>query len=176
MFIALLSLAYSLTAQEQIDLSVNGTHFTVSLTDNPATEALLRHLRQGEVRVETSRYGGFEQVEALPWSLPAVNSQTTAAPGDVILYNGNQLVVFFGSNSWNYTRLGRIENASPSALRRALDVPSCRIILSLSKTTGIHGIRKNPALADERIYDLQGRLVSRPLEGIYIRNGKKIYL
>ena len=57
-----------------------------------------------------SDYSGFEKVGALGTSLPASNSQTTTQAGDIVLYNGNQIVVFYGSNSWSYTRLGHIDN------------------------------------------------------------------
>ena len=57
-----------------------------------------------------SDYSGFEKVGALGTSLPASNSQTTTQAGDIVLYNGNQIVAFYGSNSWSYTRLGHIDN------------------------------------------------------------------
>lgn len=57
-----------------------------------------------------SDYSGFEKVGSLGTSLPASNSQTTTQAGDFVLYNGNQIVVFYGSNSWSYTRLGYIDN------------------------------------------------------------------
>lgn len=173
--VVLTSLVYIMMAQQKINMSVNGTNFSVTLVSNQATEELLRHLQQGEIRLSTSRYGGFEQVGALPWTLPTSNSQTATSPGDVMLYNSNQLVVFFGSNSWSYTRLGRIENADQSQLESALDTPSCNIILSLPQTTGIRNISENTTPADDnRTYDLQGRSVSQPQKGIYIRNGKKV--
>ena len=57
-----------------------------------------------------SDYSGFEKVGSLGTSLPASNSQTTTQAGDIVLYNGNQIVVFYGSNSWSYTRLGHIDD------------------------------------------------------------------
>ena len=55
-------------------------------------------------------YSGFEKVGALGTSLPTSNSQTTTQSGDIVLYQGNQIVIFYGSNSWSYTRLGKIDD------------------------------------------------------------------
>ena len=57
-----------------------------------------------------SDYAGFEKVGALGTSLPTNNSQTTTQAGDIVLYQGNQIVLFYGSNSWSYTRLGKIDD------------------------------------------------------------------
>ena len=65
-------------------------------------------------------YGGFERVGALPWALPASDEQLRAEPGDVMLYQGNQMCVFTGSNSWAYTRLGHVEGVSADELAQAL--------------------------------------------------------
>ena len=67
-----------------------------------------------------SMYGGFEQVGSLGTSLPRNDSQTTTQAGDIVLYSGNQIVIFYGSNSWAYTRLGRITDKSASELTELL--------------------------------------------------------
>lgn len=59
-----------------------------------------------------SDYSGFEKVGSLGRSLTTDNLQTTTSAGDIVLYNGNQIVMFYGSNSWSYTRIGRIEDLS----------------------------------------------------------------
>ncbi len=81
----------------------------VQWEDNAAVDALIALLKQGTVTVNTQRYGGFEQVGPLPTSLPSNDMQLTAAPGDIVLYAGDQLVLFFGSNTWEYTRLGHLD-------------------------------------------------------------------
>ena len=60
--------------------------------------------------IQMSDYAGFEKVGALGTSLPTSNSQTTTQAGDIVLYQGNQIVLFYGSNSWSYTRLGTIDD------------------------------------------------------------------
>lgn len=57
-----------------------------------------------------SDYAGFEKVGSLGRSLPTSNSQTTTQSGDIVLYNGDQIVIFYASNSWSYTRLGKIDD------------------------------------------------------------------
>lgn len=72
--------------------------------------ALVEMMRESPVVIQMSDYSGFEKVGSLGTSLPTSNSQTTTQAGDIVLYNGNQIVIFYGSNSWNYTRLGYIDD------------------------------------------------------------------
>ena len=67
-----------------------------------------------------SMYGGFEQVGSLGQALPRDDVQTTTAAGDIVLYSGSQIVVFYGSNSWAYTRLGHITDKTPEELTALL--------------------------------------------------------
>jgi hypothetical protein len=171
---SMLGTAICMSAQNKMNMTIGSQTVTVSLESNSATEALVNHLQNGDVTVNTSRYGGFEQVGNLPWSLPASNNQITTQPGDVILYNGNQLVVFFGSNSWSYTRLGRIEGMSQSELNDFLNVSSCRIILSLPNTTGIKDTKAD-ALLDSSMpmYNLSGQRMNISFKGVVVQNGRK---
>ena len=71
--------------------------------------------------LHTSAYGGFEQVGSLPQSFSHSDVQMTTQPGDIVLYSGNQLVIFFGFNSWSYTKLGHIKGLSADELTVLLD-------------------------------------------------------
>ena len=82
---------------------------------------MLTAAQNGAIEVFASRYGGFEQVGSLSQSFSRNDVQTTTQPGDIVLYSGNQLVIFFGSNSWSYTRLGHIEGLSTDELTALLD-------------------------------------------------------
>ena len=82
---------------------------------------MLTAAQNGAIEVSASRYGGFEQVGSLPQSFSRSDAQMTTQPGDIVLYSGNQLVIFFGSNSWSYTRLGHIEGLSTDELTTLLD-------------------------------------------------------
>lgn len=172
--ILFLLLPLSMSAQNQMNMTIGSTTVTVNLESNSSTEALLNHLREGNVTVNTSRYGGFEQVGSFPWSLPTNNTQITTQPGDVILYNGNQLVMFFGSNSWSYTRLGRISGLSNSQLSALLNVASCSIVLSLPSTTSIKEIKEEVAFnSTQPMYNLAGQRVDASYQGIVVQNGRK---
>lgn len=90
-----------------------GEHtFKATLEDNVAVDAFAQMMKQAPVVMQMSEYGGFEKVGSLGQSLPTSNRQTTTQSGDIVLYNGNQIVIFYGSNSWSYTRLGRIDDLS----------------------------------------------------------------
>ena len=101
-------------------LTIDGTAVDVQWENNAAV-AELYALAQNTMIVNTSAYGGFEQVGSLPQSFSRSDAQMTTQPGDIVLYSGNQLVVFFGSNSWSYTKLGHISDLSADELAALLD-------------------------------------------------------
>lgn len=86
--------------------------FSAVLENNPAADALVEMMESGPVSIEMRDYSGFEKVGSLGKSLPAQDSRTTTQAGDIVLYQGDQIVVFYGSNSWSYTRLGHIQDLS----------------------------------------------------------------
>ena len=104
---------------ETMRMKIGETEVEVSWEDNEAVKALKELARDG-LTIEMSMYGGFEQVGPIGRSLPRNDSQTTTQAGDIVLYSGNQLVVFYGSNSWAYTRLGRITDVSAEELTNLL--------------------------------------------------------
>lgn len=162
-----------MNAQNKITITANGKTVAATLVDNSATEALLKIL---PVTVEMSPYGGFEMVGALPQSLPTSNSQISTEPGDIMLYQGNQLVIFFGNNSWSYTRLGKIDDATSSSVRDLLGNGKVNVTLSLF-TDAINEIKKDEAVGSI-IYDLQGRRISidNLKSGIYVIDGNKVLI
>ena len=111
-------------------LSIDGTPVTVLWEDNETVSELLTAAQNGAIEVSASRYGGFEQVGSLPQSFSRNDVQTTTQPGDIVLYSGNQLVIFFGSNSWSYTRLGHVNGMSSEELSDLLNKDVVMIELS----------------------------------------------
>ena len=99
-----------------LGLRIGQGQVSVEWEENESTAALLARAQEGPIEVELSMYGGFEQVGSLGESLPRADVQTTTRPGDIVLYSGNQIVLFYGSNSWAYTRLGRITGQSEAEL------------------------------------------------------------
>ena len=99
---------------------INDTELSVRWEENESARALLALAASESLTVQMSMYGGFEQVGALGASLPRNDAQTTTHSGDIVLYSGNQLVIFYGSNSWAYTRLGRIADATAEEMTALL--------------------------------------------------------
>ena len=112
-------------------IGVGDTQLVATLADTDAARALAQRLQDGSVTVSLHAYGGFEKVGPLPWGLPASDEQITAQPGDVMLYQGNQITVFTGSNSWAYTPLGHIEGATSESLLEVLGAGDAKVALSL---------------------------------------------
>ena len=99
---------------------IGDTEVTVSWEDNEAVETLREMTGQGGVAIAMERYGGWEQVGPMGRSRPRQDAQMTAQPGDIMLYSGDQMVVFYGTNSWSYTRLGHITDRSGEELKDLL--------------------------------------------------------
>ena len=101
-------------------LKINDEEVDVKWEDNDSVRALADLASKGPVTVDTSLYGGFEQVGSLGTALPNDDVDTTTEPGDIVLYSGSSIVVFFGTNTWAYTRLGHIEGKSADELKNML--------------------------------------------------------
>lgn len=91
-------------------VQVGDAVFSATLEENEAVASFVEMMRENPVSIQMSDYSGFEKVGPLGTSLPTSNSQTTTHAGDIVLYNGNQIVIFYGSNSWSYTRLGHVDD------------------------------------------------------------------
>lgn len=107
--------------KHEILLSVNGEKLSVSWENNRSVDALRELLQKGSIIVNMRPYGGFEQVGSLPESIISDDVQFTTAPGDIVLYSRNSIVLFYGTNSWTYTKLGHIEGSSVDELQTLLD-------------------------------------------------------
>ncbi|MCC8046134.1 MAG: hypothetical protein LIP12_11660 [Clostridiales bacterium] len=94
----------------KMNVQVGSSTFIATLESNEAVNALVEMMESGSITIRMSDYAGFEKVGALGTSLPASDSQTTTQAGDIVLYSSNQIVIFYGSNSWAYTRLGHIDD------------------------------------------------------------------
>ncbi len=107
-------------SMNQITLTFNGHTYPATLEDNSSAQAFAQMILDngGAMTVRMNEYGGWEKVGSLGQTLPSSDVQTTTAPGDFVLYSSDQIVLFYGSNSWAYTRLGRLDD--PSGLREAL--------------------------------------------------------
>lgn len=89
-------------------LTVEEVTFPATFADNQGAEALADLLTDGPLTLSLEDYGGFEKVGSLGQSLPTSNTHMSTQSGDIVLYQGNQIVLFYGSNSWSYTPLGQV--------------------------------------------------------------------
>ena len=120
------------TMPETIKITVSGKTLPVRIEDNNATKELVKVLRKAPISYDANDYGGFEKVGNLGFSLPASDSQISTQPGDVILYSSNQIVLFYGTNSWSYTRIGKMEYSTLDELKVFLKAGQGKITVTLS--------------------------------------------
>ena len=99
-------------SEADMRLRINDVEVCVDWEENDSVAALRDLVIAQPLSIQMSSYGGFEQVGSLGTSLPRNDVQITTQAGDIVLYSGNNIVIFYGSNSWAYTRLGHIELSS----------------------------------------------------------------
>ena len=113
-----------------VKVKINDEVFDVKLENNSATQELVKELKKGNVTVNASEYGGFEKVGELGFSLPTNDENIGTNPGDIVLYQGDKVSLFYGSHSWSYTKLGKIDNVDSNKLKEVLG--SGNVILEFS--------------------------------------------
>ena len=156
-----------------MNLNVNNSTMKVKLSDNAATKALVERLKEGTITYNAYDYGGFEKVGALGFSLPSNDTYITTEPGDIMLYTSNQLCIFFDSNSWEYSPIGKIEGMTKQQLKDAFGTGEVSITLSLDTSTSVASISANQTKSNS-IYALNGqKLAEVPAKGMYIEDGVK---
>ena len=103
-----------------VKVKINDEVFDVKLENNSATQEFIKELKKGNITVNASEYGGFEKVGDLGFSLPTSDENIGTAPGDIVLYQGDKISLFYGSHSWSYTKLGKIDNVDSNKLKEVL--------------------------------------------------------
>lgn len=121
----------STLADNQIRVTVGSSSFIVNLEDNETAKALRKMITDEDLTISASNYGGFEKVCQLGKTLPRNDNQITTEAGDVMLYSGNQIVFFYGANSWSYTKIGKVEASSIEKLESVLSGSETEVILSI---------------------------------------------
>lgn len=140
-----LSTEKSLSTAEQSDLSTEANeaefiyaHIGDSVLkilpeQNSSAKAFAELLQTGDLTVEMEDYGGFEKVGSIGTKLPTNDERITAVPGDVILYQGSSVTIYYGVNTWEFTRIGRVQDFSPEELKTVLGEGSATVTFSVSK-------------------------------------------
>ena len=101
-------------SEQLLKIEVNGNTFYADFEDNSSAKALKEKLQAGSLTLEMEDYGGFEKVGDLPFSLPTNDGNITTTAGDVILYQGNKLTIYYDTNTWNFTKVAKIRDADSS--------------------------------------------------------------
>ena len=114
----------------KMKISVNGTELTATLAETAAAKELAEKLKAEPVTVTLDEYGGFEKVGELPWRLTQTDESTVTEAGDIMLYQGDQMTIFYDSNSWSYTRLGSIDDITGEELADLFGDGSITVTLS----------------------------------------------
>ncbi len=116
---------------ETLSLRIGDTPVSVEWENNESVSTLRELTRESPLTIPLSMYGGFEQVGSIGQDLPRDDEQTTTNAGDIVLYSGNQIVIFYGSNSWAYTRLGHITDQDAAGMKSLLGQGDVSITLTL---------------------------------------------
>lgn len=125
------------TAKEYIEMNnfyikANGKVFTAKFADNSSAAAFRELLEKGDLILDLSDYGSFEKVGPIGYTLPRNDEQVTTEPGDVILYQGSQITIYYDTNSWSFTRLGKIENTTRNELLSAFGNGDVTVTFSIN--------------------------------------------
>lgn len=122
------------TENNTMIIQIDDHMLTATLADNSSAKALNSLLADGPLTVEMSDYGSMEKVGSLGTSLPTNDEQITTEAGDIILYQGNLLVIYYAPNSWNFTRLGKINGINAADLKEILGDGEVTVVLSLEES------------------------------------------
>ena len=159
-----------------MNITIKGTTKVCTLVDNSSTRALLEQLSKGDITYEAHDYGDFEKVGNTGYSFPQNNEDINTVPGDVILYEGENICLYYDANSWSFTRLGKIEGITQSEMKSFVHAGegNVTVTLSLPSTGNMTAVRANAPSSETQIYSTTGQpLSSAPSKGIYIENGAK---
>lgn len=121
----------NLLENNQMNIQIGETRLTATLVENSSTVALKELLSNGPISINMQDYANMEKVGPIGTNLPRNDQQITTEPGDIILYQGSALVIYYAPNSWNFTRLGKIDNLNAQELKNILGSGNVTITLSL---------------------------------------------
>ena len=115
----------------KIKIQVGEKVWTAHIVNNSSGDGFINLLKKGPLKIHMNDYGNFEKVGDLPESLPTNDTNYTTKPGDLILYCGDKIVIYYDTNHWNFTKLGEIENTTKDELKKYLGKQSCDAAFSL---------------------------------------------
>lgn len=126
--------------EDKLYVTIGGETCAVTMEENVGTQALVAALKTGNITYTADDYGNFEKVGPVGQSFPTADRQTTTSSGDLVLYGGDNICIFYGSNTWSYTRIGKFDNLSADEVRRFVKAGQGKVTVTLS----LQPIYKNP--------------------------------
>ncbi|MBO4463172.1 MAG: hypothetical protein J5797_03140 [Prevotella sp.] len=170
---ALAAMTLGANAQQKMYITIGGVTKTATMVSNSSTDALIQQLQKGDITYEAHDYGNFEKVGALGYTFPENNTQITTKPGDLILYQGSNLCIYYDTNSWNFTRIGKLDNMTQADIKTWVNAggDNVNVTLSISEPTGISQVKADDVKS--KAYTLQGTLAQAGHKGIIIKKGQK---
>lgn len=168
----------NVTAQnitEKLYVTIGEETRSVTMEDNVGTRALMAALQTENITYVAHDYGNFEKVGALGQSFPTADNQVTTSAGDLVLYNGNSICIFYGSNSWSYTRIGKLDNMSADEVRQFVNAGGGDVTVTLSLQPIYMGIGEHSSDKPNHgpAYTITGQIAPEGYKGIVIQDGKK---
>lgn len=164
------------TMTEKLYVTIGEETRSVTMEDNVGTRALVAALQAENITYEAHDYGNFEKVGALGQSFPTADHQVTTSAGDIVLYNGDNICIFYGSNLWSYTRIGKFDSMSAEDVRRFVNAGGGNVTVTLSLQPIYTGLDDffDDKHDDCVAYTITGQIAPKGYRGIVIQNGKKI--
>lgn len=117
---------------DEIFIKVNGRILNVKLEENRSSLAFVEKLKKGDITIQAHDYGNFEKVGDLGFSLPTSDEDIATEAGDLILYQGNQITLYYDTNRWEFTKLGKVQNTSQKELKEILGKGDVEFTFSLN--------------------------------------------
>ena len=166
---------FAQTMEQKMYITIGEETHTVTMEDNVGTRALIAALQTENIVYIAHDYGNFEKVGYIGQSFPTDNHQITTSAGDLVLYGGDNICIFYGSNSWSYTRIGKLDGLSADEVRRFVKAGEGEVSITLSLQPIYTGIQElSPDENSEgTTYTITGQIAPKGYKGIVIKNGKK---
>lgn len=119
---------------QKLYLTIGGVTKTATMVSNSSTEALVAQLQKGDITYEAHDYGNFEKVGPLGYTFPENNETIHTVPGDLILYQGSNLCIYYDTNSWSFTRIGKLDNMTQADIKTWVNAGGDNVSVTLSLT------------------------------------------
>lgn len=130
----------------KMNVEVNGHLLTATLADNSSAKAFAELIKSEPLTIQMDDYANFEKVGKLPENLPRNDEQIRTEAGDIILYQGNQITIYYDENTWNFTRIGKIDNITQAELKEILGTGSVSVTFSLERKAGVFDMERKTVM------------------------------